>query len=322
MRALVALLMLAPLLAGCTAEEDHVLRLAFTQPDDALEAAKRPERLAQAITDLTGRTTEVYFVQSTELALQAVSSGQADAAFVDGAAGWFAWQRFGLDAAAATLESDGRTHYIASAFVVNASYQSMHDLQGADSCHTGLLKSAGTFMPLGWILREGLVQRVGPDELTSIVPTLDAYFGTVHMPPSDADPYGNYQGALRCLSEGRGDVAFGKDTTPATFCGAEVANRPAWCLDATAYRQVQAFGRVPSHPVMVREDLSPAKRADLVDALVQLTATTDGKAILKAVLNSNGMVEVASSQEHLGEYGENIQQVPGMSKYIQAQIQK
>lgn len=315
-------LLVVPLLAGCTADDDPVLRLAFTQPDDALEPAKRPERLAEAIEQATGRETKVYFVQSTELALQAVDSGQADAAFVDGAAGWFAWQRFGLEAVAATLESDGRTYYVASAHVLNSSsYQSMADLEGADSCHTGLLKSAGTFMPLGWLIREGLATRAGADEVSSIVPTLDGYFGTVNMPPSDADPYGNYQGALRCLSEGKGDVSFGKDTTPATFCGPTVANRASWCRDLGEYREVQQFGRVPSHPVMVG-DIPDAKRGDLVDALVDLSATTEGKAILKSVLNSNGMVAVDSSEAHLGEFGANVQHVPGMSAYVQGQIAK
>lgn len=318
----IAALLAVPLLAGCTSDDDPVLRLAFTQPDDALEPAKHPERLAQAIEDATGRETRVYFVQSTELALQAVDAGQADAAFVDGAAGWFAWQRFGLDAVAANLESDGRPYYVASAWVLNASaHDDMEDLRGADSCHTGLLKSAGTFMPLGWLIGNGLATRVGPDELASIEPTLDAYFGDVNMPPTDADPYGNYQGALRCLSEGKGDVAFGKDTTPATFCGPAVANRASWCRPLADYRELQQFGRVPSHPVMIG-DIPDGKRADLVDGLLALSATADGKAILKSVLNSNGMVAVDSSDAHLGEFAANIAHVPGIGAYVQGEIAK
>lgn len=319
---LVLALLTIPLLAGCTADEDPILRLAFTQPDDALEPAKRPERLAQAIQNATGRETKVYFVQSTELALQAVDAGQADAAFVDAAAGWFAWQRFGLHAAAAHLEGDGRPYYIASAWVLaNSTFQSMADLRGADSCHTGLLKSAGTFMPLGWLVKEGLATRVGPDEVASIQPTLDAYFGTVGMPPNDADTYGNYQGALRCLSEGRGDVAFGKDTTPATFCGPTAASRPSWCLPLASYREVQQFGRVPSHPVMVG-DLPEAKRKDLVDGLVALSASDAGKAALSSVLGTKGVVRVESTEAHLGEFAANLQHVPGINAYVQGQVAK
>lgn len=318
MRAFVLIAILATtMLAGCTGE-DPVLRIAFVQPDDTLEPAKDPERLADAIEAETGRKTTVYFVESTELALQAVASGQADAAFVDGAAGWFGWQRFGLEAAAATLESDGRTHYVASAWVLaDSSYQTAEDLRGADSCHTGLMKSAGTWMPLGWLVANDYVAREGPDELSSIVPTLDAFFGNVNMPPSDADVYGNYAGALRCLSDGTGDVAFGKDTTPDTFCG---ANAQSWCLDRAQYRKLVEFGQVPSHPVMVG-DIPAEKRADLVEALVALTATMEGKAVLQDVLGSRGFVAVDGSEGHLADYGQAIQHVPGLAKYVEDQVQ-
>lgn len=315
-------LLSASLLAGCTARDDPVLRLAFTQPDDALEPAKQPERLAEAIQTATGRQTQIYFVDNAELALQAVAAGQADAAFVDGSAGWFAWQRLGLDAAAAHLESDGRPYYIASAWVRNDTpYQTMEDLRGLDSCHTGVLKSAGTFMPLGWLVREGLVTRVGADDVSSIVPTLDAFFGTPRIPPSDSDPYGNYQGALRCLSEGLGAVSFGKDTTPKSFCGPTVANPAAWCLDLPDYRELVQFGRVPSHPVMVG-DLPAEKRQDLVDGLVGLSATEDGKAVLQAVLGTKGIVAVESAQAHLGDYAEALRHVPGMTAYVEGQMAK
>lgn len=311
-----------PLLAGCTAQEDPTLRLAFTQPDDSLAPAKHPERLAKAIEEATGRKTEIHFVQDTELALQAVDSGQADAAFVDAAAGWFAWKRLGLEAAAAHLESDGRPHYVASAWVLNNSqYRSMEDLRGATSCHTGLLKSAGTFMPLGWLLRNGHVTRVGPDEVSSIEPTLNSFFGKARIPPSDSDPYGNYQGALRCLSEGLGQVAFGKDTTPATFCGHAAKERAAWCKPLGDYREVQQFGRVPSHPVMVG-DIPAAKRDDLVNALVGLSATETGREVLQSVLGTKGVVAVDSAQAHLGEYDANIRHVPGMEAYVQGQVSK
>lgn len=311
--------LIVPLLAGCTSEPDQVLRLAFAQPDDSLEPAKHPEPLAAAIEEATGRQTRLYLVENTELALQAVSAGQADAAFVDGAAGWFAWQRFGLEVAAASLESDGRPYYVASAWVLNSSsYQTPEDLRAADSCHTGLLKSAGTFMPLGWLIGNGHVSRVGPDEVTSIVPTLDAFFGTVTMPASDAETYGNYANALRCLSDGTGDVAFGKDTTPASFCGAAPQT---WCLPSNDYRKLTEFGRVPSHPVMVG-DMADAKRTDLLDGLVALSSTTEGSQLLQQVLGTKGIVAVDSTEAHLGEFADAVEHVPGMSRYVEGALQK
>ena len=317
MRTLLALLILSPmLLSGCTVQ-DETLILAFLQPDDAVAPSEDPQRLADALAAATGRPVELYYVDSVEIALQAVESRQADAAFVDGTAGWFGWQRLGLEVAAAALD-DGRPYYEAVAWVrANSTFTTMADLEGADSCHTGLLKSAGTFMPLGWLMRNGLVERVGPDELSSIEPTLDAFFGTVGMPGSDAEPYGGYQGALRCLSEGAGDVAFGKDTTPATYCDDAPAS---WCLNLDEYRELANLGRVPSHPVMVDPQLDPVKKTDLVDALVALGASEDGSAVLKDVLGSAGFVAVGGSQEHLGDYAANLEHVPGMSEYVDAQV--
>ncbi|MCA1819771.1 MAG: PhnD/SsuA/transferrin family substrate-binding protein, partial [Halobacteriales archaeon] len=259
-----------PLLAGC-ASDDRSLRIAFSAPDEALAPPQRPARLADALTELTNRTTRVYEVTESDLLVQSVAAGQADAAFVDTASGWYGWKWLGIDVAAATLEIDGRPYYVASAWVLNGSaYHSMADLRGARSCHTGLLTSEGTFMPLAWMLDEGLVSKAGhPDEIASIEPIFAAFFtGGARIPHNEADPYGNYQGALRCLSEGLGDVAFVKDTTPATYCGPGNAARPAWCKDLGEYRRLQGFGEVPSHPLIVSPHLLPEKRQDLVRGLL------------------------------------------------------
>lgn len=316
---LFALLLSALALAGCTADDDPTLRLAFVQPDDALAPAEDPQRLAAAIESETGRKTTIYFVQNTQVALQALSAGHADAAFVDGSAGWFGWKSYGLDALAAQQDGSGRTYYIASAWVLrNSTYQDMEDLRGQDSCHTGLMKSAGMFMPLGWLVRNGYVDRVGPDDVSQIAPTADAFFGEARIPQSDADPYGGYAGALRCLSEGVGDVAFGKDTTPASYCAGDEPRD--WCLEMAEYRELQQFGQVPSHPVMVR-DMPEVKRADLLDALLALSATEEGQAVLKETTGGARYVAVDGAQAHLGDYAANLEHVPGMSQYVESKVQ-
>lgn len=196
----------------------------------------------------------------------------------------------------------------------------MEDLRGKDSCHTGLLKSAGTFMPLGWLMEQGLVSRVGPDEITSIEPTLDAFFGTPRIPRSDSDPYGNYAGAMRCLSEGLGEVAMVKDTTPVTFCG-DSANRPSWCRPLSEYRLLQEFGRVPSHPIMVG-NISDSKKENLVDGLVELGTTEEGRLLLQSILGTKGVNPVESTEAYLGEYATNVKNVPGMTEYAVGQINR
>ncbi len=303
--------------AGCV--EDDELRLAFVTTDDDLAADKNPERLADWIGEHSGHPTKIHWVSNTEAVLSALNSGQVDAAFVDGAAAWFAWQRFGMDLVAADLNSDGRAYYQAVAVVrADSDYASMADLAGARSCHTGLLKSAGMFMPLGWLIDQGLATVVGdPLALESIQPTVEAYFGTATIPEAGA-PYSGYNGALQCLSEDVGDVAFVKDTTVASYCGDEPAD---WCLDSSEYRVLQVFGQVPSHAVLVRGDLGADKRADLADALLALNDSPEGQAILEEVLETSGLVSV-TAQEHLGDYGRNISRVPGINRYVEDKLTK
>lgn len=312
-----ALLLAGTLAAGCTTTDDTV-RLAFTVKDDDLGSPKDPNHLATALANATGRDVRIFQVDNTEAALEAVRAGQADAAIVDGTAAWVAWKVLGLEAIAAQKESDGRTHYVATAYVLQDSpYRSMADLRGADSCHTGLMKSAGMFMPLGWLVKEGLAPVVGNrDDVASIQPTVEAYFGTATIPASDNAPYGNYQGAMECLSKGVGDVAFVKDTTPATFCAPDAKGGPRdWCLPMDKYRKLQEFGRVPSHVVMVSP--GSAVKGVLASALEQVG--TSEPAVLKSVLNTGGFVGV-TTQEHLGEWSDVIAHVPGMSSYAQGQI--
>ncbi len=316
MRVLVAFLLLSTVFAGCAVQDDPTLRLAFVPTDDDVNDEKDPQRLANFIATHSGRDTEIVWVDNTQAAFEAMRAGQADAAFVDGAAGWFGWKRFGFEAIAADQNSDGRTHYIAAAWVLdNSTYTSMQDLEGAVSCHTGLLKSAGMFMPLGWMIGNDLVDVQGPaDDIASIEPTVRAYFPDAIIPGSGA-PYSGYNGALQCLSEGVGAVAFVKDTTPESYCGDDAKD---WCLSLDQYRMIQEFGQVPSHPVMVRE--LGAKADDLTRALLALNDDAEGQAILDEVLETPGITQV-TSESHLGDYGANLQHVPGIQTYVDSKLQ-
>ncbi|MGB0651777.1 MAG: PhnD/SsuA/transferrin family substrate-binding protein [Thermoplasmatota archaeon] len=323
MRTLIVAALLGALLAGCTTDDTDALRLAFVSTDDDADADKDPQRLADWISAETGRDTTIHWVQNTDAVLAALASGQVDAAFVDGAAGWFGWQRFDLDVIAADLNSDGRSHYVAGAVVLaNSTYTSMADLAGARSCHTGLLKSAGMFMPLGWMIDNGLVAVQGADDLASIVPTVEAFFSQATIPESGA-PYSGYGGALQCLSEDVGDVAFVKDSTVAEYCDPTsdaYRGEHTWCLDPSAYRMLQSFGNVPSHPVMVRNDLPTEARSALTNALLALEDSEAGRDILDDVLETDGLV-ATNAQDHLGDYGRNLAKVPGIGQYVENKLQ-
>jgi ABC-type phosphate/phosphonate transport system substrate-binding protein len=317
---LTALALASTLLAGCLAtthefDADTPLVMAFSLKDDHKNTAKDPQRLADALSARLGRPVTLYNVDSDGAAIQALRFGHAHAAFFDGGSAWIAWQKYGLEAIAADVNSDGRPHYVAQAWVRNSSdIQSLAQLEGRNSCHTGWLKSAGMLMPMGYLIRNNIAPVVGAsNDIMSLQSTIDAFFD-VALVPETGSPYYNYQGAFRCLTEGVGDVAFVKDSSYEDHCA-----KYDWCLERSAYRKLEpAFGAVPSHPVMASPKLPQAIRADLTAALLSLNDSPEGRAILGEVLETKA-ITATDSQTHLGEYGANLQVIPGLEKLYRQQ---
>lgn len=309
--AFLALLALgATMLAGCTAADD-TLRIAFVAKDTATAPHEDLDRLAAFIEAETGRDTKVQFFTSSHLALEAVRFGQADVASVDGAAAWLAWTQNDLQAIASETRSDGRTHYNAAAWVRDDSdIETVADFAGRTSCHTGATKSAGMMMPMSYLIREGLIDASGYSDVSQLPDIARAFFDE----PVIGGAYEGYNGALRCLSEGVGEIAFVRDTTPADYCAQDPE---PWCLDVSEYRMVLEFGAVPEHPFMVSPDLDADVRDDLQAALLALDDSDDGREILDSTFGTGGIVAV-TTEEHLGGYGDLIQHVPGITAYAKS----
>ena len=173
-----------------------------------------------------GVVVELYNVDSEGAIIEALRFGNADIGFMDGGAAWVGWKEYGLAAMAADLKSDGRTHYNAHAWVLadsdiaaahlddDSSTDPFALLQGKTSCHTGWLKSAGMLLPMGYLIGNGYADVVGdPDDVASLRDTIFGFFSDDASIPDSGTPYYGYGGAVKCLSEGVGHVAFAKDST-------------------------------------------------------------------------------------------------------------
>ncbi len=304
-------------IAGCVGDDDTV-RVAFVAKDTATAPHEGLDDLAAFLEDQMGRPVEVSFFTSSTAALQAVAAGQADVASVDGAAAWLAWQRLDLDAIAAETRSDGRTFYNAAAWVrQDSDIMAVEDFEGRTSCHTGATKSAGMFMPMGYLVKEGLIDASQyPDDISQVQEMAKDFFAD----PIIGGAYSGYNGALRCLSEGVGDIAFIRDTTPADECTPGTdrqATNSDWCLALADYREVVKFGQVPEHAFMVGPHFSAADRADLQAALLALNDSNTGHAILDATFGTGGIAAV-TTDSHLGSYGDLIGRLPGIVGYAEA----
>lgn len=63
------------------------------------------------------------------------------------------------------------------------------------------------------------------------------------------------------------------------------------------------------------DSIDKETQTKIVDALVALNESEDGKSILASILNTNSVVEV-DTVSHLGSYASLIEHVPGIETYL------
>uniref|UniRef100_A0A673BGJ2 Serotransferrin n=1 Tax=Sphaeramia orbicularis TaxID=375764 RepID=A0A673BGJ2_9TELE len=201
----------------------------------------------------------------------AIKAGEADAITLSGTdiytAGMKNYELEPIIAEDYSPSSD--TCHYAVAVVKKTSTFKIRDLRGKKSCHTGLGDVEGWNIPIGTLVsmdilewagveNEPLVEAVGKFFLSSCVP--GATGNLCHLckgdcSKSDRDLYYGDAGALRCLEEDAGEVAFVKHgTVPDSI----KANYELLCKDNTRapidnYKSCH-LGRVPAHAVVSRKD--------------------------------------------------------------------
>ena len=305
------------------------LIIAYEVKDDYENSDENPQIMADYLTNELEMNVKLYPITSEGSIIEALRFGNAHIAFMDGAAAWVGWKQYGLDAMAADQKSDGRTHYDAHAVVLkdsemaaaylddDAATDPFSLLAGKTSCHTGWLKSAGMLLPMGYLIGNGYANVIGdPNDIESLRATVLNFFSDDASIPDSGTPYHGYSGAVKCLSEGAGHVAFAKDSTVDGYCANEVAaDNEDWCLPRDDYVLLPSYGSAPSHPVMYNpEFVNSETKAKIQNALVAMNETDAGLAILDKILGTPGITEV-TAEEHLGSYGNLIEDIPGINAY-------
>ena len=359
-------ILLCSTIAGCIGSDDEgnepltELVIAFEIKADYENIDENPQIFADYLSQKLNYDVSLYSVDSEGAMIEALRFGNADIALMDGGAAWVGWQQYGLDALAADEKSDGRTYYNAHAWVrADSEMAAAHLdddpytdpfalLEGKTSCHTGWLKSAGMLLPMGYMIGHGYANVIGdPNDIETLRNTIYEFFNDDASIPDSGTPYYGYSGAVKCLSDGTGDVAFAKDSTVDSYCGNDVEeDNEEWCLERDQYVALPTFGKAPSHPVMYNPELLDVQtRTAILNALMSLNFesyvenyTTMGQSftgcydisvhvideesprnkcgseILSNVLNTPGIVR-STSQQHLGSYSELIRNIPGISSY-------
>ncbi|WP_147291042.1 PhnD/SsuA/transferrin family substrate-binding protein, partial [Alteriqipengyuania lutimaris] len=180
-----------------------------------------------------------------------VRDNGADVITLDGGDVFTAMREYNLKPIIAEQYGEHGSMYYAVAVVKkSSSYQSIADLRGAKSCHTGYGRTAGWNVPLYLLLNQSLISRTscpyseavstffsggscvpgvphGPELLCSLCAgNLDTGDRTYACSASNNESFFGYTGAFRCLASGAGDVAFVKHTTVAE--NTDGNNTAAW----------------------------------------------------------------------------------------------
>ncbi|XP_004835237.1 melanotransferrin isoform X3 [Heterocephalus glaber] len=223
---------------------------------------------------------------------QLISAQKADAVTLNGEAIYEAGKEHGLKPVLGELyDAEVGTSYYAVAVVRKNSSVTVNTLKGVRSCHTGLHRTAGWNVPVGFLVGSGRLSVMGCDMLMAV----SEFFGGSCVPGAgetnhslslcracrgdgsgkrvcDSSPlerYYGYSGAFRCLAEGAGDVAFVRHST--VLENTDGKTLPSWdkallsrdfellCRNGsrasvTEWRQCH-LARVPASAVVVRPDM-------------------------------------------------------------------
>lgn len=309
--------------------------IAYEVKEDYENPDENPQILADYLAKKLNMDIELYPITSEGSIIEALRFGNVHIAFMDGAAAWVGWQEYGLETMAADQKNDGRTFYNAHAIVLKDSeiaeaYLDDDEntdpfalLEGKTSCHTGWLKSAGMLLPMGFLIGNNYADVIGDtDDIESLRNTVYNFFNENASIPESGTTYYSYSGAIRCLSEGVGDVAFAKDSTVAGYCGNENStDNEEWCLPEEDYILLPSYGSAPSHPVMFNPDYMDAETQKKVqDALIRMNDSTEGTEILENILGTPG-ITATDANTHLGPYGNLIEDIPGISNYFNSKFE-
>ncbi|XP_014400722.1 PREDICTED: melanotransferrin [Myotis brandtii] len=228
---------------------------------------------------------------SADHCIQLIMAGEADAITLDGGAIYEAGKEHGLKPVVGEVyDQEVGTSYYAVAVVKRSSNLTITTLKGVKSCHTGINRTVGWNVPVGYLVESGSLSVMGCDVLRAV----SEYFGGSCVPgagetsyskslcrlcrgnaagegvcdKSPLERYYDYSGAFRCLAEGAGDVAFVKHST--VLENTDGKTLPSWgqallsqdfqllCLDGsradvTEWRHCH-LAQVPAHAVVVRAD--------------------------------------------------------------------
>ena len=311
-------------------EDEIPLSIAFIVDQETFGTENDPSYMAEIFSDETIFDVTPYPVESEEAMIESLRFGHVDLAMMDAASSWMSWKNYGLQVLLADQENYGRTYYNSNAWVKSdseiATYHNDDDpltdpfslFEGKKSCHTGWFDSVGMLLPMGFLLGLGYANVAGnPNDVESLLFTIQEFLDDEPTIPEAGTKYYGYSGALRCLSDGTGDIAFLQDSTVADHCSEDDQNRPSWCLSEDDYTVLPTFGRSPSNALMFNPDFLDSETSQKIsEEFLRLSGINEMDQTLRSLFGTSGFASTTSF-EHLDGYSSLIFNIPGMQAYFE-----
>jgi len=338
------------------------LRIAFESDDSVSGTNSDPQFLADFLSSELGVDVMIHHVDSERGKIDSLESGEAHIALMQPESSWLGWKQYGLSIMAAVQNHDETTTSFPQAWVrSDSSIAAAHLdddpstdpislMEGSTSCHTGLLDSIGMLLPVGHLIGNGYVESSGPSEgIESLRGIVHGFFSNESSIPDQGSPYFGALGAIRCLSEGFGEVAFSTGGIVSESCDNDNSEDDEdWCLEIDQYVPISVFDPLPTTSVVYNPStLDVRSRTAVLNALVSLnydmylenystaggtyTGCYDisihkvdeespkgecGSEVLANVLDGSGIVRV-TSQDHIGPFSDSIRHIPGIAEFIE-----
>uniref|UniRef100_A0A096NBH9 Melanotransferrin n=1 Tax=Papio anubis TaxID=9555 RepID=A0A096NBH9_PAPAN len=212
---------------------------------------------------------------SPDHCIQLIAAQEADAITLDGGAIYEAGKEHGLKPVVGEVyDQEVGTSYYAVAVVKRSSQVTINTLKGVKSCHTGINRTVGWNVPVGYLVESGRLSVMGCD----VPKAVSDYFGGSCVPgagdtryseslcrlcrgdssgegvcdKSPLERYYDYSGAFRRAGGRRRKTlpSWGQALLSQDF---ELLCRDGSRADVTEWRQCH-LARVPAHAVVVRAD--------------------------------------------------------------------
>ena len=310
--------------------EEIPLSVAFIVDQQFFGTENDPSYMAQKFSEETIFEITPYPVESKEAMIESLRFGHVDLAMMDAASSWMSWKNYGLEALLADEENYGRPYYNSNAWVKSdsdiAAYQNDDDqltdpfslFEGKKTCHTGWFDSVGMLLPMGFLLGLGYANVAGnPNDVESLLFTIQEFFDDEPPIPEAGTKYYGYSGALRCLSDGAGEIAFLQDSSVEDHCSDDDSVRPSWCLEEDEYTMLPTFGRSPSNALMYNPSFLDSEVSERISKeLVALSGIDGMDQTLSSLFGTPGLVPT-TSQQHLEGYSSLVYNIPGMQAYFE-----